>query len=68
MMVTLPAGNRRRRDPINGNLHTITILVASVDRLMAEEALDECRLANHIDFVEDGARFPSLGRPGENRA
>jgi CheY-like chemotaxis protein len=35
----------------------ITILVADDDpddRLMIKEALEESRLANHIDFVEDG--------------
>ncbi len=39
---------------------TITILIAdddADDRLMAKEALEECRLANQIDFVEDGVEL-----------
>ena len=35
----------------------ISILIAdddADDRMMAKEALEECRLANPIDFVEDG--------------
>jgi CheY-like chemotaxis protein len=38
----------------------ISILIAdddADDRMMAKEALDECRLANHIDFVEDGVEL-----------
>ena len=48
---------------------SIKILIAdddADDRLMAQEALEECRLANHIDFVEDGvelmAYLRGLGR------
>ena len=36
---------------------TITILMADDDeddRMFAQDALEEARLANHIDFVEDG--------------
>lgn len=39
---------------------SIAILIAdddADDRMMAKEALDECRLANHIDFVEDGVEL-----------
>ena len=39
---------------------SIAILIAdddADDRLMAKEALEECRLANHIDFVEDGVEL-----------
>ena len=39
---------------------SISILIAdddADDRLMAKEALEECRLANHIDFVEDGVEL-----------
>jgi CheY-like chemotaxis protein len=38
----------------------ITIVIAdddADDRLMAKEALEECRLANDIDFVEDGVEL-----------
>jgi CheY-like chemotaxis protein len=58
----------------------INILIAdddADDRMLAKDALDECRLANHVDFVEDGVellaylrgqgRYASLGasrRPG----
>ena len=45
---------------MNANPETITILIAdddADDRLMAKEALEECRLANHIDFVEDGVEL-----------
>ncbi len=45
---------------MNANPKTITILIAdddADDRLMAKEALEECRLANHIDFVEDGVEL-----------
>ena len=38
----------------------ITIVIAdddADDRLMAKEALEECRLANNIDFVEDGVEL-----------
>ena len=40
--------------------NTITILIAdddADDRMMAREALEECRLANNIDFVEDGVEL-----------
>jgi CheY-like chemotaxis protein len=45
---------------MNANTETISILIAdddADDRLMAREALEECRLANHIDFVEDGVEL-----------
>ena len=45
---------------MNANPETITILIAdddADDRLMAKEALEECRLANHLDFVEDGVEL-----------
>jgi two-component system, response regulator len=38
----------------------ISILIAdddADDRLMAKEALEECRLVNEIDFVEDGVEL-----------
>ncbi len=41
-------------------LKSISILIAdddADDRMMAKEALDECRLANQIDFVEDGVEL-----------
>jgi CheY-like chemotaxis protein len=47
----------------------ITILIAdddADDRMMAKEALDECRLANHIDFVEDGVELMAYLR-GQGR-
>ncbi|HKI20810.1 MAG TPA: response regulator [Isosphaeraceae bacterium] len=45
---------------MNANPETITILIAdddADDRLMAKEALEECRLVNQIDFVEDGVEL-----------
>ena len=45
---------------MNPNPETITILIAdddADDRLMAQEALAECRLANHLEFVEDGVEL-----------
>ena len=42
------------------NPRTISILIAdddADDRMMAKEALEECRLANQIDFVEDGVEL-----------
>jgi CheY-like chemotaxis protein len=45
---------------MHANPETITILIAdddADDRLMAKEALEECRLANRIDFVEDGVEL-----------
>ena len=45
---------------MNENGKTISILIAdddADDRLMAKEALEECRLANHLDFVEDGVEL-----------
>jgi len=45
---------------MNANPETITILIAdddADDRLMAKEALEECRLANHLEFVEDGVEL-----------
>ena len=47
----------------------ITILIAdddADDRMMAKEALDECRLTNPIDFVEDGVELLAYLR-GEGR-
>jgi CheY-like chemotaxis protein len=44
----------------NANAKTISILIAdddADDRLMAKEALEECRLVNEIDFVEDGVEL-----------
>ena len=41
-------------------LNSITILIAdddADDRMMAKEALEECRLANPVDFVEDGVEL-----------
>jgi CheY-like chemotaxis protein len=40
--------------------NSISILLAdddADDRMMAEDALMECRLTNHIDFVEDGVEL-----------
>ena len=68
MMVTLPAGSRMTRDSMTENPKTTTIVVAAVDRLMVSEALDECRLASHIDFVEDVVQVPYLGTSDENRS
>jgi CheY-like chemotaxis protein len=48
----------------------ITILIADDDpddRMMAKEALDECRLANRIDFVEDGVELMAYLR-GQGQA
>jgi CheY-like chemotaxis protein len=45
---------------MNVNDKTISILIAdddADDRMMAKEALEECRLANHLDFVEDGVEL-----------
>ena len=64
---------------MNANPETITILIAdddADDRLMAKEALEECRLANHVDFVEDGVELldylrgqgPVRGRRGGEKA
>ena len=42
---------------MNASARPISILVAdddADDRLMAKEALDECRLSNELHFVEDG--------------
>ena len=44
---------------------SITILVAdddADDRMMAKDALDECRLTNRVDFVEDGVELLSYLR------
>ena len=44
---------------------SITILVAdddADDRMMARDALDECRLTNRVDFVEDGVELLSYLR------
>lgn len=51
------------------NPNPISILIAdddADDRMMAKEALDECRLANHIDFVEDGVELMAYLR-GQGR-
>ncbi len=40
--------------------NSISILIAdddADDRMMALDALNECRLTNHIDFVEDGVEL-----------
>jgi CheY-like chemotaxis protein len=45
---------------VNENGKTISILIADAaadDRLMAKEALEECRLANNVDFVGDGVEL-----------
>ena len=45
---------------MNNNAKPITILVADDDpddRLMIKEALEEARLANGIEFVEDGVEL-----------
>ena len=45
---------------MNATAKTISILIAdddADDRMMAKEALEECRLANHVDFVEDGVEL-----------
>jgi len=42
------------------NPRSIPILIAdddADDRLMAKEALEECRLVNRVDFVEDGVEL-----------
>ena len=42
------------------NANSVTILIAdddSDDRMMAKEALEECRLANPVHFVEDGVEL-----------
>ena len=49
---------------------TITILMADDDeddRMFAQDALVEARLANHIDFVEDGEELMDyLRHPRKN--
>jgi CheY-like chemotaxis protein len=45
---------------MNANAKTISILIAdddADDRMMAKEALEECRLANAVYFVEDGVEL-----------
>ncbi len=45
---------------MRANRDLISILIAdddADDRMMAKEALDECRLANPVDFVEDGVEL-----------
>ena len=65
------SGNRRRPVMTAANPKTISILIAdddADDRLMAKEALDECRLVNQIDFVEDGVELLAyLRQPGPVR-
>ena len=42
---------------MSASAKSITILVAdddADDRMMAKDALDECRLSNQLHFVEDG--------------
>jgi len=48
---------------------SIAILIAdddADDRMMAKEALEECRLANHLDFVVDGVELMAYLR-GQGR-
>jgi CheY-like chemotaxis protein len=45
---------------VSAQISSITILIAdddADDRMMAKEALEECRLANSIQFVEDGVEL-----------
>ncbi len=52
--------NRGRQLKMQTNRDSISILIAdddADDRMMAKEALEECRLANPIDFVEDGVEL-----------
>jgi CheY-like chemotaxis protein len=45
---------------MNADPDSISILIAdddADDRLMAKEALEECRLANPVEFVEDGVEL-----------
>ena len=45
---------------MNADPESIAILIAddhADDRLMAKEALEECRLANPVEFVEDGVEL-----------
>ena len=52
--------NRKGRPTMSANPELISILIAdddADDRMMAKEALEECRLANPIDFVEDGVEL-----------
>ena len=45
---------------MNADPNSIAILIAdddADDRLMAKEALEECRLANPVEFVEDGVEL-----------
>ncbi len=45
---------------MRANPELISILIAdddADDRMMAKEALEECRLANPVDFVEDGVEL-----------
>jgi len=45
---------------MDANFKSIAILIAdddADDRMMAKEALEECRLANHLDFVVDGVEL-----------
>jgi two-component system response regulator len=49
--------------------NSISILIAdddADDRMMAHDALNECRLTNHIDFVEDGVELLAFLR-GQGR-
>ncbi len=45
---------------LESRVNSITILIAdddADDRMMAREALEECRLANEVHFVEDGVEL-----------
>jgi CheY-like chemotaxis protein len=45
---------------MDANPSPITIVIAdddADDRMMAKEALEECRLVNNVDFVEDGVEL-----------
>ncbi|MFI5454726.1 MAG: response regulator [Isosphaerales bacterium] len=54
---------------MDANAKSIAILIAdddADDRMMAKEALEECRLANHLDFVVDGVELMAYLR-GQGR-
>ena len=71
-MVTLPV--RQPKEAVRcseSRANSITILIAdddADDRMMAKEALEECRLANEVHFVEDGVELLDyLRAPGAVR-